>query len=342
MAYERGDLRAAKNHLDAAFKAARTKDERARTSLYLGLTLASLRDLANARQAFRAALTESPELSIDRDRVAPGVLALFDQTRQSLTGKLVVTAADEPDARLFVDGREISNLAKPVLLSIGHHHVRVLSRNGLRAFDAREILVRPDEETRLEARLRLRRGRLVLSSRPVIALVFRGSQLIGSSAAPIAMAAGEHRLVVRAENHHDETVEVHVEPDADVKLAVTLRRLERSWIREPRSWGWITLGGSAGALVAALTFGQLARGAASDLAAEQRQGPIQYSRFVELQDRATSRALASNLLFAVSGAGALTGALILFFSRSGPSPTARSARFQIAPSLGGLSAKVTF
>jgi hypothetical protein len=110
-----------------------------RIYLMLGVTYAIMEKEPDARQAFRDALTHTPDLRPDPAGLKPSILKLFRTVRREMQGQLVVTA-DQPGAIVLVDGREVGRTPLQLKVRVGAHRVEVRSAAGAPA-DTRRVIV---------------------------------------------------------------------------------------------------------------------------------------------------------------------------------------------------------
>ncbi|MBI3070777.1 MAG: hypothetical protein HYY84_01490 [Deltaproteobacteria bacterium] len=95
----------------------------------LGLAEIERRQIAEAEAAFVQALTADPLIDVDPNEDTPKAVALFRGVRDRLDGRLSVTA-DQPAARLFIDGIEQGHLPTVVTVKIGKRRLRVATDDG--------------------------------------------------------------------------------------------------------------------------------------------------------------------------------------------------------------------
>jgi hypothetical protein len=333
-AYEGGDLHKAVPLLRAATRATLAPRERARAWLFLGLTLASLGRPRDARTPFQEALRDDPELRVDPQRVHPAVVDELERVRKTTFGDLHVTS--EKGARVIVAGIERGLAPLSLRLPVGRYMMRVVSEDGHRAYSSRPpgVLVAARSPTNLLANLEPLFGKLRLESTPAGAEITLDQRALGRTPiGPIAIAAGLHRVAARRSGFRAEWREILVAPETSLELRLHLRRAP-AWYRTKRALGAIALGLSAAATAAGLWLGHSARAFEEELRFVERAGALSQSRYVELSNGATSRALAANATFGIAGAAAVTGIILLLWDRASP---AKSARLRASPS--GLAVK---
>jgi len=152
-AYLDADFERAVELLERAASATRDAGLLARIQLHLGVNLAVLGQGPRADQAFRAALSQDPTLTLDPARFKASVIQRFQQVRSRLKGRLVVTA-DRPDAIVLVDGTRMGPAPLRARLEIGTHRVKVRCASAGPGFRYTEtVLLAPDQEVRVTARL---------------------------------------------------------------------------------------------------------------------------------------------------------------------------------------------
>jgi hypothetical protein len=338
-AYDTGDLHRAAPILRAATRGLAAPRERAKAWLYLGLTLAALKDAAPARQAFAAALMDDPEIAPDSDRVAPAILGEFAAVRRLVVGELRVEAG-EPRARVYVGDEERGRTPLTLRLPVGRYAVRVLSEDTYRIYEQRAVVVSARAPVRILAQLAQRLGHLKLRVVPGGANVYLRERLIATTPAkPVRLPAGRHRLAVRLPGYEEATQEVLVEPEKTVELRFALRRVPPPWYVRRRTWGWISVGLSAASLGAGLLVGKSARSSEEALRSGEREGTITHSRFNQLASSAESNARIANVFFSVAGAAAVAGLVLLFVGDPAEEP--RRA-WKLLPAAGGASLAVRF
>jgi len=154
-AYEQGDLERAEPALERASAHAETKIERARAFLTLGLVDAGRTRPKKARLRFERALALDPDVDLERDRVSPAIISLFDEVRRAILGELLVEAS-EAGARVYVDDEARGEAPLRLRLEKGVHVVRVVSADNERRFDATRVAI-GERPMRLFAKLELRK-----------------------------------------------------------------------------------------------------------------------------------------------------------------------------------------
>lgn len=299
--------------------------ERAEALLFRGVAEASLGRMPAAREAWRGAFLLEPEVSIPRQRVPPAFLMELDAVRQSLEALLEVQA-NEVGAAVYVDGRRTGVTPVSLRLSFGRHHLRVVSVDGLRAFDAPALRVDPLRTTRVSAKLSARLARLELSVKPAGARIQLddGTSLVAPAA--LHTAAGPRRVTVRAARHHPLIRDLTLLPETTTRLDLALEpQPPRPWYQRRRPWAWLTggLAGLSGA--AALVLGHQSRVALDRLVRETTGGLADGARYDELLARSERHALGSNVLLGVSAASALASLLLFVTARSDSTPSAEAA-----------------
>lgn len=228
-----------------------------------GLCLGILGREAEARAAFRQALQHNPESRLDPEAFKPALVALLDQERRSLYGRLEIRA-DVPGARVFVDGLEVGPAPQSRYLRAGSHRVEVRGLDG----------AMPKEQS-------------------------------------VEVRAGE----------------VHT---------LRFRRTVREPARPPapprgRVWTWVC-GGAALALLG--TGVGLAAWAQADHEAWQEPG-VSRERWEELGKSGQNKQIASNVLFGVGGALALTAVVLFFVENRDGEPDGRALSLTVAPGPSG-------
>jgi hypothetical protein len=134
-----------------AEKLANEPQVRGRVFLYLGITYAVLGDAEQARARFRAALLESPALTLDPKRIKAEVVEMLEQVRAGILGPLEVTV-DLPAATVRVDGRDRGRAPISINLPVGPHEVEVRDTGGKVRFSQR-VVVHHGQPTRVEVEL---------------------------------------------------------------------------------------------------------------------------------------------------------------------------------------------
>jgi len=146
-----GDLKGSLRALSQAKKL--TKDPRllGRIYLYIGLNHAVLNRPAQAKEAFRTALTHNLTLSLDEKRFRGSIVEMFKEVRQLFRGELVITA-DRGNAEVLVDGKPVGKAPYKGQHPIGAHQVEVRTRDGKFGWKG-EVVVALGKQTEVPATL---------------------------------------------------------------------------------------------------------------------------------------------------------------------------------------------
>jgi tetratricopeptide (TPR) repeat protein len=339
-AYDRGRLDEAIALLEKALVTLQEPRARARALLYAGLAQAERNRPQEARKSFLLALTEDAEISPDRERVPPAVLAQFDAVRMSLQGELLVEAS-EPGARIFVAGTEVGRTPHVLRMPVGWHEVRLVSADGYRVAETRRLLVRAAERGRYVARLEALYGRMEVDLQPPGAQVFEGNRLIATApTSAVSVRAGEHRYLVRCPGFADVSADVRVEPNRTVTLRARLTERPTPWYAKRRSWGFISFGLAGGALLTAFLGAKSGRSNEQEIINGLSAGTLTFERYKQELAAAESSYRWSNALFGVGGAASLAGILLVFTDRERPRPLL--GRWQIVPGVGQIALARSF
>ena len=338
-AYERGEYEQAAICLRKAL-ASGAAPERARAQLFLALTHGARKQMAAAREAFKAALIEDPEVEPERDRVPPEILVEYDAVRAIATGELSVTG-DEPGARVLIDGQDGGAVPLATRVPAGRRRVRVVSADGYRRWEDDRVIVRVGLKQALRASFVAEVGRVTVDVSPAGALVrIAGRPLTLPHKGEVTVPAGKHRFLVSRPGFVDVDRELVIEKGQTVLLR------ERLAVQPPHQarWlgGWASVGVGAAGLLTATVLGVLARSAASDITTRQRSGGLDTPTYLELQSTADSRARWSTILFATGGAAAATGVVLLLLSSRERAAAATGPTVRVLPTLQGAALAVTF
>jgi hypothetical protein len=345
-AYEEGDLAKAEPLLRAAAADLQDGKQRARAWLTLALVHASRKDLAATRDSLRTALSDDPEVVLERDRVSPNIVAMFDALRGELRGELRIDGAG-PTARVFVDGREVGLARDALRVPIGRRTVRVLSADRFRDFDAPNILLHAKVPARVSVTFRARQGRLRVLGPWAGAKVVNAVGLVGTvGAQPLSIAAGPQKLTFVHPSGRRDTRDVLVEPDGvsvillPPLVAHRVPTAPSRWYARRRTWGFVALGVGAVSALAGGLLGKSAQNDADEIQSQRRQDTLSSVAYANLKESAENKARWANVMFGVSGAAALAGALLVLFDRPESASPPRTVR--ILPSAGGATLAIRF
>ncbi|MBI3071855.1 MAG: PEGA domain-containing protein [Deltaproteobacteria bacterium] len=290
--------------------------ERARAHLFVGLGRAVLGEWPAARDAFKRALADDPEISPDASRVRPAILDAFDAVRRTLRGILEVRVTER--ATVWIDGAAVGRAPVKVERPIGRHRVEARRLDGFAELRLDGVLVRVGETTLVEGRLTPKMGKVALESDPRGAAVFEGKRRVATTpVSGLTMPAGSRRLRFELLGFRPAEHELFVNPDAPSRLRVSLTPLDdRPFLKRRRSWAYLTAGASAALLTTGVVFSLLARSAESEIDSRAREGTLDNDRQQTLADSANGRALAANVFYGVGAAAAVTS-IVLFLLRDG-------------------------
>lgn len=336
--YEAGELDPAEACLNRVLASSRAPGARGRAHQHLGLVAAARRQMVQAREAFKAALIDDPELDVDRSRVPPEVTAEWDAARGLILGTLRVDAP-EAGARVLVDGAERGLTPAALRIAVGRHKVDVVSADGFRRWSGGTVLLRHEGTVALRADFATQVGRVRARVQPADAeLRLDGRVLQRDATGAFVMPAGRHRVVVYKSGHAEVEREVTVRAFGEAELVATLLALpSRGLVRKV---GWAVLGTGGALLVGGLVSGVLARSASDDITTRFAAGTLDTPTYRALRDSADQRALMANVLYGV-GAGAVIGG-VLMVVLGGPTNDAPPARVTVHMHPGGAGLAFRF
>jgi hypothetical protein len=325
-AYEKGEFAAAEACLRRAVTSGHAH-ERARAYLFLALTQGARKQMAAARESFKAAIVEDPLIEPDRDRVPPEILVEYDDVRAISTGELSVMG-DEAGARVLIDGQDRGAVPITVRVVAGARRVGVVSADGHRRFETPRVLVRVGARASVLATFRDQVGRVRVHVLPEGAVVRVGANVYGHKAL-IPLRAGKHEIVLSKPGFIEVTRTLVVGVGHELVLRERLARAPRHAAR----WigGWTALGSGAAALLIGAVLGASSSSAASDLATAHRAGTLTTTEYLSLKSTAEGRARGANVLFLAGGAAAATGLVLLVLSGRGESAQGGDRKVRIVP-----------
>jgi hypothetical protein len=129
--YDQGSFKAALAALDRAESETRDESVLADAELLRGQCLSATGDMDGVDRAFAQALSHNPEITLERNAVAPDLIQRFEAIRRGSRGELIVSA-DQPQVLLHVDGHDAGKLpfrAKllrdPLIEACDFRHLRI-------------------------------------------------------------------------------------------------------------------------------------------------------------------------------------------------------------------------
>jgi hypothetical protein len=140
--YDEGSFPQALAALDQAEAATTDDGVLAQAELLRAQCLAATGDQAGVERAFTSALAHNPEAALDASSAAPDLVQRLEKLRQKSQGELIVHA-DQPQARLRLDGHDPVSLPFQGRLTIGRHTLDVATPDGAFA-QKQEVVLRPD------------------------------------------------------------------------------------------------------------------------------------------------------------------------------------------------------
>ena len=332
-----------------AAKETRAPAELARIHLFLGLCYHGQRDQQRARKEVAAALSHDPGLTLDPRRHKKSVLLLLQQVKGQVLGRLVIHA-DRPNARVLLDGKPRGRTPFEGAVLVGRHKVLVRTDDGKYRKEL-YVQVTPGR-LQLVLPLVLVSGTLSVSSTPAGAKVLVDGKRAGTT--PLEghpLPPGRHRVAVQREGYRPWRRQVTVEPDRKISLALELETAKLpatlpahrpaeppSFWRRERRWTWVAAGTAAAFALAGAGVGL------STLADhDEYANTDDPRRFDELEQTIPSRVTATNVLFGIAGAAALTSVVLLFLegrTPTGESGQERAGGLRVTPVAGQLSGVV--
>lgn len=358
-----GKFRQALKVLKGASRKTSDPTTKAQIHLNMGLVYVVLRKKRKARRHFITALRLDPSVTLKRGEVKEKVVTMLEKIRAKIKGTLVVKA-DMPGARVLVDGKEAGKAPLRALLSVGKYRVQVVSPDELFRLEA-VVVVRSDDETRVQGKLEFIGCKLDVTSNPPGARVLVDGKELGLT--PLSGAGikvGEHKVRVVREGSKPHLARIIGERGGSIALSVTLKPISRTPSPVPATrpasaptppavkptvkrrfpmWTIITAGAALAAAGAGVGLGLATKSAYEDYEQTTRQG-----EYWDLRDQVTSLQAGANISFAVAGALALGAAAVyLFWERHpleaeqpvspGVSPQkAPATTWRVLPSPGGL------
>jgi len=347
--FKLGKFRQSLDALRRASKAATTPATRGRIQLYMGLNHALTGDKVRARKALAVALAHDPTLSLDPKKYKPSLVRLLAEVRQTLQGDLQVKA-DSKGAVVLLDGKPVGKVPYQGKAPVGRHRVEVRSADGKLGY-AQDVTVQLKKPCMVDMVLEPYVGTLTVRSTPSGAAVLVDGQQKGVTPLERSpLAAGEHRVTVRLEGHRDWTRAVKVSKGAeeteDIKLAVlgptgpVVGKDDGTGSKRRRIWTWVAAGGAVA--VAAVGVG-LGASVLSDRSEYEGLTVKDQARLDELEQSIPGKVMATNVMFGVAGALAVTSVVLFFLEgRSPPQKDAGTAAggVRLAPVLGRTSGLV--
>jgi tetratricopeptide (TPR) repeat protein len=138
------------NEAAATLRAATAKTEDpallAQIHLQLGLVHATRAQLAEARAAFRRALSLAPGITLDAHRFRPDFVELFREVRRETVGEVQVAAGRSGKTEVWIDGQRRCDAPCRHTLVVGRHWLELRDPSG-RRLDGRSIVVKPGLQT---------------------------------------------------------------------------------------------------------------------------------------------------------------------------------------------------
>lgn len=287
----------------------------------IAATCQSLRRYGDAIEALRRFLAESTEEQRRQRRDAERTLHDLEQLIAHLT--IVV---DPADATLQVDGR-VQSPGASLIVGPGTHRIQV-SRDGRRTH-LQEFTIASGESRELRVTLApmdggaagvvvvpVGRATLALVGAPADATLSVDGHL-SSTAAPLSLPSGAHRVEVQARAHRPWSGTVLLRPNGTHRLQVALVRDEGRLSPTPF---WVVTG-SAGALLLGTV---IAGGVALDANSQFRSLAAGDGRLAGLESRGRGAGLAADIM-GVATVGLVATAVYLFFKTDFRASTAQLA-----------------
>lgn len=312
--------------LNKAKKKAKDPKTLGQIHLYLGFNYAVLKNTTKANDAFTAALTNDPTVSIKSDEIKESVQKMFLDVRAGMIGSLEVTS-DRAASAVFIDGKKMGDAPYKGTVQVGRHELKVVSNDGLSEFTG-EVVVAVGQQHKVSAKLVFVGGRLNLTSRPAGARVLVDGKEVGLTPVNALVTAGEHEVRIEVVGYETITRKVKLASGGTTVLDVTLnlakpepaveKKPEQPTGAQPtgvpetprkRIWPiWTTVAGAAA--LAALGAG-IGLGVASDSAFEEYQTTKDPKRYDELQDQVPILENASRAMYVTAGALAAAAVVLL-------------------------------
>jgi hypothetical protein len=338
-AFGLGQLEASRQVLRQAREATRDPRLLAKIQLYLGLNDAVEGAEEKARRAFSAALRHDPTLVLDRRNFKPDLVRLFNDVRQRMSGRLAISIA-APGVKVLIDGEERGTAPLDASIPPGRHIVEVQTADGLSTYRA-EVVVVPGHQTRVEALLERRKGRLLLRSEPAGAEVLVDGVPVGEAPLNRLVEAGPHVVVMRYMGRAAQLQRVTVRPEQDTRVSLTLAPLSPgeapaarpNWFNR-RLWTWVAAGTALAALGTGIGFGISAE---VDFNEHEATCADQYhGRCDELAHRIESKDRVANVMFGMAAAAAAAAVVLYFVEDRAPAATEAAGLRPLAGGAGGL------
>ncbi len=206
--FDNGDFDRSRRLLEQALHITRDLELLAKIHLFIGFNSAARNDLDHARESFRAALSHDPLLRIDRRRIRPLFVRVFDAVRHLMEGQLDV-AVDSPEAMILLDGNSVGKAPYRGSVVSGKHHLEIRAADGKVAF-SRQVQITAGKTRKIYVTLPEHKKAALAS-----VLAPAGRQRLwtwiaaGAAVATIGVAIG---FGVSAENIHDDACSLLGDP----------------------------------------------------------------------------------------------------------------------------------
>jgi hypothetical protein len=141
--FQRGNLTSAAEILANVVDRLGRSVDRARAHLVLGLVHAYRKQSEEAKREFARAVALDPGVEVDRERVAPEVVRLFEEARAARSATLVVQG-EALGAVVEVGGKKVGVLPVGLVILAGEHEVVVRSAAGAELY-REKVVLRPGE-----------------------------------------------------------------------------------------------------------------------------------------------------------------------------------------------------
>jgi hypothetical protein len=329
----------------------RARSSRLRGDIYLGIAQCQLLlgDKGAAKKSLHQALVHNPLIAQYASRYKHDMKRLFEEVlkgapkKPSASGSLSVVSVHK-GAVVLVNGEEVGVVPFTGRVLEGRHRVVVRTRDGKWQHSEAFLMVKGGFVS-ITATLKKVQGTLTVLSEPQGGRVYVDEEIIGST--PVnktPLTPGTYSVTVRKDGYEPRTRKIAIHGNKLTTLSLPLKRASlpadayTSPVRRKRFiWTFVAAGGALAAVITGAALGISVKKVAEDYAATPED---QHARLDELEGSMRRQAVASNVMFGVSGA-MVAAAVVIFFWEGGWIGGERR-RPAVTPSVGGGAAGIVW
>ena len=361
--YKLGNYEKSIGNFQKVLQAVKIKKAVGKSHFYLALNFGVLGKLDKTRQHFLKALKADPTLMLTSKNVSPQIFSIFQKIRKALSGTIEV-AADRSGSKVFLNQKLVGKIPYQGNITIGKHHLRVLSPDGKHHYVDANLIIGAKESRAVMAKLEAIKAKVWVKSKPSGATILVAGKTMGVTPKLVRLKPGKKKIVLKLNRHQIGERTVSLFPAGKLDIQISLKRIPGLWPGLPwkpptfwkrkTTWAFISLGISVLMGTTAIVYGVNAKRASDAFLCGGVQscwqergwsGPMTVDKANAYRDAASKFARNANIFIGIAGAAAASS-LILFLLRDKAPKRSRAGAFNLRPLIGnqrmGVVGELTF